>query len=191
MKPKASAISYNEKALEFDWSKEKQRLPSWSRCKNGLKMTKYMTAKDRLHETEALMAALGIVRRAGLALDCKIAVLPPEFARYLIAPDAFVLVAPATEANSDDWPNIVNAMRLSRCDALIVRIGQSIIGAKKVVLDIGINGLTSTWYHEYRPCTLDGVLHFVPDHDTGGPIFKLTQKGLTSSVEFNVWPADE
>lgn len=154
-------------------------------------MNKYMTAKDRLQEAEALTAALGIVRRAGLALDCKIAVLPPEFARYLIAPDAFVLVVPATEANGDDWPNIVNAMRLSRCDALIVRIAQSIIGAKKVILDIGIGGLASSWYREYRPCSLDGVIHLVPDHDAGGPIFKLTQKGLISSVEVDMWPADE
>lgn len=154
-------------------------------------MTKYMTAKDRLHETEALMAALAIVQTAGLELDCKVPVLPPEFARYLIAPDAFLLVVPATEANGDDWPKIVNAMRLSRCDALIVRIARSIIGAKKVILDICIGGLASSWYREYRPCSLDGVLHLVPDHDAGGPIFKLTQKGLIASVEVDMWPADE
>lgn len=154
-------------------------------------MKKYMTAKDRLEEAETLMAALAIVRTAGLELDGKLPVLPPEFARYLSAPDSFLLVVPSTATYHDDRPRVANAMRISRCDAVIVRISRSSIGSKKVILDIGVDGLVPVWYNEYRPCSLDGVLHFVPDHEPGGPIFRLTQKGLMSSVDFDVLQPDE
>lgn len=59
-------------------------------------------------------------------------------------------------------------MRISRCDAVIVRISRPSIGPKKAVVDIGIDGLVPVWYNEYRPCSLDGVLHFVPEYDPGG-----------------------
>lgn len=159
--------------------------------RNGQTMPKYMTAKDRLEEAETLMAALAIVRTAGLALDGKLPVLPPEFARYLIAPNAFLLVVPSTVTNGYDRSRVANAMRLSRCNALIVRISRPSIGPKRILVDVGIDGLTPAWHQEYRPCSLDGVLHFVPDHDPGGPIFRLTQKGLTSSVDFDVLQFDE
>lgn len=154
-------------------------------------MKKYMTAKDRLEEAETLMAALAIVRTAGLGLDGKLPVLPPEFARYLSAPDSFMLIVPSTATHQDDRPRVANAMRKSRCDAVIVRISRPRIGPKKVVVDIGIDGLTPVWYNEYRPCSLDGVMHFVPDYEQGGPIFRLTQKGLMSSVDFDVLQPDE
>ncbi|HJS12191.1 hypothetical protein [Sphingopyxis sp.] len=154
-------------------------------------MKKYMTAKDRIEEAETLMAALAIVRTAELELDSKLPVLPPEFARYLIAPDAFLLIVPSTVTNGNDRSTVSNAMGLSRCDALIVRVSRPSIGAKKIILDIGIDGLTPVWYHEYRPCSLDGALHFVPDHDPGKPIFRLTPKGLTSSVDFDALQPDE
>lgn len=154
-------------------------------------MKKYMTAKDRLEEAETLMAALAIVRAGGLGLDGKLPVLPPEFARYLIAPSSFMLVIPSTATYEDDRPKVANAMRISRCDAVIVRISRPSMGSKKVVADIGIDGLTPVWYNEYRPCSLDAVLHFVPDCDPRGPIFRLTQKGLTSSVDFDMLQPDE
>ncbi|MEI4509209.1 hypothetical protein WBQ88_15775 [Sphingopyxis sp. CCNWLW253] len=154
-------------------------------------MKKYMTAKDRLEEAETLMAALAIVRTAGLELDGKLPVLPPEFARYLIAPDAFLLVVPSTASNGTDRPRVANAMCLSKCDALIVRISRPCDGAKKIILDIGVDGLVPTWHREYRPCLLDGFIHFMPGHDPGGPIFRLTPKGLTSSVDFDVLQPDE
>ena len=154
-------------------------------------MIKYMTAKDRLEEAETLMAALAIVRTAGLELDGKLPVLPPEFARYFIAPNSFMLVVPSTATYQDDRPRVANAMRISRCDALIVQIARPRIGPRKVVVDIGVDGLVPVWYPEYRPCLLDGVLHFVPDHEPGGPIFRLTQKGLMSSVDFDVLQPDE
>lgn len=154
-------------------------------------MKKYMTAKDRIEEAETLMAALAIVRTAGLELDGKLPVLPPEFARYLIAPSSFMLVVPSTATCQNDRPRITNAMRISRCDALIVQIARPSIGPKRVVVDIGVDGLVPVWYPEYRPCSLDGVLHFVSDDEPGRPIFKLTQKGLTSSVDFDVLQPDE
>lgn len=154
-------------------------------------MIKYMTAKDRLEEAETLMAALAIVRTAGLELDGKLPVLPPEFARYIIAPNSFMLVVPSTATYQDDRPRVTNAMRISRCDALIVQIARPRIGPRKVVVDIGVDGLVPVWYPEYRPCLLDGVLHFVPDQEPGGPIFRLTQKGLMSSVDFDVLQPDE
>jgi len=154
-------------------------------------MKKYMTAKDRLEEAETLMTVLAIVRAGGLELDGKLPVLPPEFARYLVAPSAFMLVVPSTATNENHRPKVANAMRISRCDAVIVQIARPSIGPKKVIVDIGVDGLVPIWYEEYRPCSLDGVLHFVPDQDQGGPIFRLTQKGLTSSVEFDVLQPDE
>ena len=154
-------------------------------------MPKYMTAKDRAEQAETLIAALGIIRITSLELDGKIPILPPEFARYLISPDASLLVVPSTVTNGTDRSRVANAMCLSRCDALIIRISRPSTGPKKVVVDVGIDGLVPTWYCEYRPCSLDGVLHFLPDHEPGGPIFKLTQKGLTASVDFDVVQPDE
>lgn len=154
-------------------------------------MKNHMTAKDRLEEAETLMAALAIVRTAELELGGKLPVPPPEFARYLIAPNSFMIVVPSTGTYQDDRPRVANAMRISRCDAVIVRISRPSIGPKKVILDIGVDGLVPVWYPEYRPCLLDGVLHFVPDHEPGGPIFRLTQKGLMSSVDFDVLQPDE
>jgi len=154
-------------------------------------MSKYMTAKDRIEEAETLAAALAIVRTGSLELDGKIPILPPQFARYLVAANAFLLVVPSTETNGSDRHRVENAMCLSRCDALIVRISRPSIGPKKVICDVGIDGLTPVWYHEYRPCSLDGVLHFVPEHDPGGPIFRLTQKGLKASVDFDGLQPDE
>ncbi len=154
-------------------------------------MKKYMTAKERVEEAETLMAALAIVRTAGLELDGKLPVLPPEFARYLIAPNSSTLVVPSTATRQDDRHRVANAMRISRCDAVIVQIARPSISSKKVIVDIGIDGLIPVWYNEYRPCSLDGVVHFVSDHDPGRPIFRLTKKGLTSSVDFDVLQPDE
>lgn len=154
-------------------------------------MPKYMTAKDRLEEAETLMAALSIIRIAGLELDRRLPILPPEFARYLIAPDASLLVVPSTVTNGSDRPKVANAMCLSHCDALIVRISRPSAGTKKVILDIAADGLTPVWYNEYRPSLLDGALYFVPDHDPGRPIFRLTEKGLTASQNFDGLQLDE
>ena len=154
--------------------------------RNEQKMPKYMTAKDRAEEAETLMAALAIVRTAELELDGKIPILPPQFARYLIAPDARLLVVPSTVNSGNDRNSVADAMRISRCDALIVCISRPSVGSLKIILDIGICGLSTVWHHEYRPCLLDGNLHFVPDHDASGPTFRLTPQGLTSSLDFHV-----
>lgn len=55
-------------------------------------MKKYMTAQDRAEEAEALRTANMVAHIAGLELDAKIPILPPEFAQYLIAPDAQVII---------------------------------------------------------------------------------------------------
>jgi len=154
-------------------------------------MKKYMTPQDRLEEAETLTAALAIVRTAGLELDGNVPILPPEFVRYLIAPDAYLLVVPSTTGDRDDRPKVATAMRMSRSDAVIVRISRPRIGPKRVILDIGIDGPTAVWYNEYRPCSLDGVLHFVPDHEPDKPIFRLTPKGLTASVDLDMVQPDE
>ncbi|MDO9362958.1 MAG: hypothetical protein Q7T60_08540 [Sphingopyxis sp.] len=159
--------------------------------RNEQKMPKYMTVKDRAEEAETLVAALAIVRTAELELDGKIPILPPQFARYLIAPAARLLVVPSTENSGNDRHTVANAMRISRCDALVVCISRPSVGSLKVILDIGVCGLSTVWHHEYRPCLLDGTLHFVPDHDASGPIFKLTQTGLTSSLDFKLVTSNE
>src|SRR3546814_1045697 len=55
-------------------------------------------------------------------------------------------------------------MQIARCDAVIVRISRPNSGPKKVVVDIGVDGLVPVWHNGYRPCALDGVLFLVPDH---------------------------
>lgn len=184
-------LSMKKNQLWLKRKNESSRRPTGAAARNGFTMKKYITAQDRIGETETLMAALAIVRTAGLELDGKLPILPPEFARYLIAPDSFMLVVPSAATGQVDRPAVANAMRLSRCDALIVQIARPSIGPKKVVVDVGIDGLVPVWYSEYRPCSLDGALHFVPDHDPGQPVFKLTKKGLTSSVDFDVLQLDE
>lgn len=146
-------------------------------------MPKYMTDAQRAEEAETLMAALTIVRLAGLALDGKLPILPPEFARFLIAPNADLLVVPSTLSDGSDRRKVTAAMRITRCNAMIVRISRPSIGAKKVLLDVGLDGPSPVWHNEYRPCLLGGSLHFVPDYDPTEPIFRLTKGGLVASVK--------
>lgn len=154
-------------------------------------MPKYMTAADRVEEAETLMAALAIVRIAGLELDRMLPILPPEFSRFLIAPSAYLLIVPSTMATESERLKVENAMCMLRSDALIVSILRPSIGPKNMTLAIGIHGRVPIWHWEYRPCMLAGSLHFVPDLDPSGPIFKLTKKGLLSSGNFEVLQCDQ
>lgn len=149
-------------------------------------MSKYKTDADRAEEAETLMATLAIVRLAELELDGKLAVLPPEFASFLIAPHADLLLVPSTTTNGSDRSKVTAAMRLTRCNALIVRISRLAGGAQKVLMDVGLDGRECVWHQEYRACLLDGVLHCAPDHDASGPIFRLTSKGLVASAPADV-----
>lgn len=153
-------------------------------------MPKYMTDAARAEEAETLMAALAIVRHAALELDGKLPILPPAFARFLIAPKADLLIVPSITADGSDRQQVAAAMRMTRCNALIVRISRPSVEAKKVTLDIGLDGRECAWHEEYRACLLDGLLHFAPDHDPSGPVFKPTTDGLKASMRFNCLQSD-
>lgn len=175
-----------EEAPAFGWNEEmKAAAAQSSRCKNGLTMKKYMTDKDRAEEAETLKIALKIIEIAGLNLDSKIPILPPQFARYLIAPDAYLLIVPATTLDGGDRRRIENAMCMSKCDAVVVSVSRPTIGPKKVTLEIGIDGLVPIWHSEYCARVIDGTLYFAPTFDPSKPLFKLTDKGLTASSDFN------
>jgi len=154
-------------------------------------MSKYPNAKERAEELETLTAALAIIKIAELELDERPPVLPTKCSHYLIAADAYLLVVPVSPANEQNHRVIEEIMRLSKCDALIVYVACPGNGPNRVVVDIAIDGLVPAWFREYRPCLLNGVLHFVPDHDASKPTFKLTKKGLTRSIDFEALKRDE
>lgn len=154
-------------------------------------MSKYPNAKERAHELETLNAALALIKIAELELDERPPVLPTKFSHYLIAADAYLLVVPVSLANEHNHRVIEEIMRLSKCDALVVYVAFSGNGPNRVVVDIAIDGLVPVWFREYRPCLLDGVLHFVPDYDASKPTFKLTKKGLTRSLDFDALSSDD
>src|SRR3546814_16264940 len=127
---------------------------------------------------ETLRAALAIVRIAELELDEKAPILPVKCSHYLIAADADLLIVPANASAVGNHHAVENIMCLSRCDALMVYVARPGTGKNRVVVDIGIHGLVPVWPREYRPCLIDRVLNFVPDHDASGPAFQLTTRGL-------------
>ena len=148
-------------------------------------MSKYPNAKERTHELDTLKAALALIKVAELELDERPPILPARCARYLIAANARLLVVPLSSANRYDHSMVEENLCPSKCDALIVNVARPGNGLNRVVVDIAIDGLIPVWFREYRPCLLDGVLHFVPDHDASKPTFKLTNCGLTRSTNFD------
>lgn len=153
-------------------------------------MSKYPNSTERAEEMETLSAALAIVRTAGLELDEKVPILPTKCARYLIAADADLLIIPAKPSAAGDHHAVEDIMCLSRCDALMVYVARPGTGKNRVVADIGIHGLIPVWHREYRPCLIEGTLHFVPDQDASKPVFKLTQRGLKQAVDFDAFDAE-
>ncbi|OWR00173.1 hypothetical protein CDQ91_05220 [Sphingopyxis witflariensis] len=167
------------------WSEEmKAAAPAEAAAKNGLTMKKYLTDKDRAEEADALRIALAIIRKVGLELDTKLPVLPPDFAQFLIAPQAYLLIVPSTTATRADRRKVEAAMCMARCDAIIISLVPQISGPRKILFEIGIDGLTPVWHSEYVSRGVDGGLYFVPGHDPSGPLFKLTKQGLKSSADF-------
>ena len=148
-------------------------------------MPKYPNAIDRAEEMETLRAALAIVRNAGIELDEKVPILSAKCANYLIAADADLLIVPAKPSAVGDHHAVEDIMGLSRCDALMVYVARTGVAANRVIVDIGIHGLVPVWFREYRPRLIEGVLHFVPDHDASGPAFKLTRHGLKQAADFD------
>lgn len=154
-------------------------------------MSKYPNAKERAQELETLRAALAIIKIAALELDERPPILPTKCAHYLIAANAYLLVVPASSANKHDHDVIEEIMCMAKCDALIVYVARPGNGHNRVVVDVAIDGFVAVWYRGYRPCLLDGVLHFVPDYDASKPTFKLTKRGLTRSTNFDAFKQDE
>jgi len=147
-------------------------------------MKKYMNDKDRTLETQALSLARMVAHLADLELDTKIPILPPEFAEYLIAPGAQVIIVPVTLTNGNDRQKVERAMRMSRCDAIMVHVVPQAGGARKIMFEIGRDGRESVWFSEYTSRAADSDLFFQPTVDPNGPLFKLTKKGLMSSSDF-------
>lgn len=148
-------------------------------------MSKYPTATERAEEMETLMAALAIIQVAELDLDEKPPILPVQCAHYLIAADADLLIVPTKPSAVGDHHIVEDIMCLSRCDALLVRVARPSADEKRVLVDIGIDGLVPVWFREYRPCLIQRALHFVPDQDASKPAFKLTKHGLERAADFD------
>lgn len=148
-------------------------------------MKKYMTDKDRAAEADALRTALMVAHIGGLELDTNVPIPPAEFARYLIAPASYVIIVPATAEANEDRQKIEKVMCMSQCDAIVMHIIPKAGGPRKIMFEIGIDGLVPVWHSEYSSRIVDGDLFFVPDGDPGGPLFKLTKQGLKSSADFD------
>ena len=148
-------------------------------------MLKYPTLIERAEEMETLRAALNLIQMAELALDEKVPILPTKCSHYLIAADADLLIVPAKFPTAGDHHAVEDIMCLSRCDALMVHVARPGAGKNRAVVDIGIHGLVPVWHCEYRPCLIEGMLHFVPDQDASGPAFKLTRRGLKQAADFD------
>jgi hypothetical protein len=148
-------------------------------------MKKYMNDKDRAEEAETLEIALKIIEIAGLDLDAKIPILPRQFARFLIAPDSYLLIVPAATLDDGDRKRVENAMCMAKCDAIVVTVSRPSVGPKRVILHLAIDGLVPVWHAEYCAQMIDGTLYFAPAYEQTGPIFRLTAKGLTASTDFD------
>ena len=122
---------------------------------------------------------------AGLELDTRVPILPSAFAQYLIAPESYVIIVPATAGIDADRGKVEDVMRMSQCDAIIVYVVRQGSGPRKILFEIGIDGLVSVWHSEYSSRIVDGDLFFMPGQDPGGPLFKLTKQGLKSSADFD------
>ena len=148
-------------------------------------MKKYLTAQDRAEEADALRTANMVAHIAGLELDAKIPILPPEFAQYLIAPDAQVIIVPSTIANGNDRRKVENVMRIAKCDAIMVNIVPQASGPRRIIFTIARDGLVPVWFPEYSSRVVDGGLYFIPIANPLGQLFKLTNRGLMSSADFD------
>ena len=149
-------------------------------------MKKYMTEKDRAIEAETLGFAHMVAHTAGLELDTRLPILPPQFEQFLIAPEAQVIIVPSTLTNGHNRRKVEDAMRMSRCDAIMVQIVPQVGGQRKIMFEIGRDGLVPVWFSEYSSRIVDGDLFFLPSLDpTRSPLFKLTKKGLMSSNDFD------
>ena len=149
-------------------------------------MKKYMNENDRKMEAETLGFAHMVAHIAGLELDTRLPILPPQFEQFLIAPEAQVIIVPSTLANGHNRRNVEDAMRMSRCDAIMVQIVPQIGGQRKIMFEIGRDGLVPVWFSEYSSRIVDGDLFFLPSlNPTRAPLFKLTKKGLMSSNDFD------
>lgn len=147
-------------------------------------MKKYMTDKDRALEAQTLSLARMVAHLANLELDTRAPILPLEFSDYLIAPDAHAVIVPATLANRNDRRKVENVMRITRCDAIMVRIVPQAGGSRKILFEIGRDGLVPVWFSAYTSRAVGGELFFQPTVDPDGPLFKLSPKGLMSSSDF-------
>ena len=146
-------------------------------------MPKYLTSTDRVDAAETLTAALVIAQSAGLQLDRRLPVLPPRYRDYLIAPGAHLLLVPSMTIDGSDRRDVSAAMRLVRCDALIIRIARPSIGGNRILVDIGLDGVECVWHREYRAHMLESSLYFLPSEGMVGSAFKLTSHGLIVSRE--------
>lgn len=164
---------------------ESSGCPAGTAARNGLTMKKYMTAQDRAEEAEVLRTANMVAHIAGLKLDTKIPILPPKFAQYLIAPDAQVIIVPATQANGNDRRKVENVMCIAKCDAIMINIVPQASGPRRIIFTIARDGLVPVWFPEYSSRIVDGGLYFIPIANPLGPLFKLTNKGLMSSSDFD------
>lgn len=147
-------------------------------------MKKYMTEKDRAEQAEVLRITMLVAKMAGLELDTKVSILPPQYARYLIAHESEVILIPSTPAEDDDRDKIEVVMRMTLCDAVVVNLAPTNDGRRKPVFEIAFYGSALRWYSDYGSRLVDGELFFTPRSDADGPLFKLTQKGLQSSIDF-------
>lgn len=155
-------------------------------------MKKYMTNKDRAEEVATLRTANMVAHIAGLELDTKIPILPPEFHQFLIASEAQVIIVPLTQANGNDRRKVENAMRMSCSDAITVQIVPLAGGKRKISFGIGRDGLVPAWFSEYTSRVVDGDLFLLPStNPTTAPLFKLTRMGLMSSSDFAGIRSDE
>lgn len=144
-------------------------------------MKKYMTAQDKAEEAATVRIANMVVQTAGLELDAKIPILPPEFAQFLIAPHAQLLIVPSTVANGNGQRKVEYAMRMAQCDAVMVHIVPGGNGSQSVMFTIARGGRVPAWFPEYSSRVLDRALYFMPVVDQVRPLFKLTNKGLMMS----------
>lgn len=149
-------------------------------------MKKYMNENDRKMEAETLGFARMVAHIAGLELDTQLPILPPQFEQFLIAPAAQVIIVPSTLANGHNRRKVEDAMRMSCCDAIMVQIVPQGGGQRKIMFEIGRDGLVPVWFSEYSSRIVGGDLFFLPSLDpTRAPLFKLTKKGLMSSNDFD------
>ncbi len=97
--------------------------------------------------------------------------IPEDERNALIEPEARLLIVPSTVENGNDQRKVESAMRMAKCDAVMVHIVPGAGGSRDVMFTIARHRCVPGWLPEYASRVLDGALYFTPIFEPFRPLF--------------------